>query len=354
VHSLPVASALFRPPPTYADLARPRAIVDTTERDGNVLRVAGWMTDPGKGLDAIRLYVNDALAAEAALQESPDVAVAFPGVAGAGRARFACTVELGEASLGEWLRVDAIGVRDGVPLARASTLVAPDLHRPVPPAELMERVSGSTSADGFALVGLMCACDVLDAVERWLGVDRCAALLDWGCGSGRVTVWLERLLGRTSIAGCDVDAAAVDWCASHLEGEFRPIPLEPPTPYEDERFDVVVGISVMTHLSAEAQLAWLAELRRILRPDGLALLSTHGPLAVRVGDSSLERKLRRDGIDDGTPDPALAGVVPHGYYRATFQTVEYSARAWSEHFEVCAHVEGGLTNNQDLVVLRRR
>jgi hypothetical protein len=42
----------------------------------------------------------------------------------------------------------------------------------------------------------------------------------------------------------------------------------------------------MTHLTEGAQYAWLKELRRILRPGGLCLLSTHGEYAFLRLDES--------------------------------------------------------------------
>jgi SAM-dependent methyltransferase len=349
----PPSPELFRPPPGCADLARTRAMLDRVDRDDRQLGIGGWIAGLDGPLDTVVLHVGGRAVAELALSASPDLPDALPRLLHAERARFSTVVEAGEPAE-RWLRVDAVGACAGEPVARVSTLVPPALSVPLPPAQLRERVSGSTDEHGFALVGRMCASDILEAIERWLGVDRCRALLDWGCGCGRVTVWLEQLLPATAVSGCDVDAEAASWCDRHLRGAFGSIELAPPTPYAAESFDVVVGCSVMTHLSADAQGAWLAELRRVTRPGGLALLTVHGALAARDSGAALERQLGERGIVDEAPDRALSGVVPDGYYRSTFQTAAYSARAWSAHFEVCAHVEGGLASNQDLVVLRRR
>ncbi|MGY1688890.1 class I SAM-dependent methyltransferase [Geodermatophilus sp. SYSU D01105] len=50
----------------------------------------------------------------------------------------------------------------------------------------------------------------------------------------------------------------------------------PPLPFDDGRFDLVLGYSVFTHLPVDHQDAWLAELRRVTRPGGLLLLTVHG------------------------------------------------------------------------------
>ena len=54
--------------------------------------------------------------------------------------------------------------------------------------------------------------------------------------------------------------------------------LRPPLPHPAGRFIAVYGISVLTHLSSDLQPAWLSEIRRMLRKDGMAFLTTHGRL----------------------------------------------------------------------------
>ena len=51
----------------------------------------------------------------------------------------------------------------------------------------------------------------------------------------------------------------------------------PPLPFDDARFDLVLGYSVFTHLNVQYQDAWLGELRRLVRPGGILLLSISGP-----------------------------------------------------------------------------
>jgi ubiquinone/menaquinone biosynthesis C-methylase UbiE len=58
--------------------------------------------------------------------------------------------------------------------------------------------------------------------------------------------------------------------------------LAPPLPLESNSFDVVYAVSVLTHLSVAQQHAWLKELRRMLRPDGSLILTTHGEQSAKV------------------------------------------------------------------------
>ncbi len=47
--------------------------------------------------------------------------------------------------------------------------------------------------------------------------------------------------------------------------------------FPDASFDVVLAISIFTHFTEEEQFAWLAEIRRLLRPGGLLVATTLSP-----------------------------------------------------------------------------
>jgi len=109
-------------------------------------------------------------------------------------------------------------------------------------------------------------------------------LLDWGCGVGRLTAHFIANWPRATVCGTDIDSANVHWCAASFgEDRFSVAPLWPRTKYAGESFDGVFGVSVMTHLTAEAQAAWLAELARILKPGGIALLTFAGSAGKAYG-----------------------------------------------------------------------
>ena len=90
------------------------------------------------------------------------------------------------------------------------------------------------------------------------------AALDFGCGCGRTLRWLTREWRDVSWHGTDVDAEAVGWCRSHLPGRFEVNGPMPPLPFPNASFDLVLGVSVFTHLDEPVQRGWAAELRRVL------------------------------------------------------------------------------------------
>ena len=73
--------------------------------------------------------------------------------------------------------------------------------------------------------------------------------------------------------GLDINRALIGWCDSALPGSYRVNPLRPPTPLPAASLDVLFSVSVFTHMPREAMQAWLAEFARLLRPNGLALVS---------------------------------------------------------------------------------
>ena len=77
--------------------------------------------------------------------------------------------------------------------------------------------------------------------------------------------------------GCDSNRRLVDWVQKNLPFvEARRNERTPPLPYRDGSFDFVYAISIFTHLSTEQASAWMAEIKRVLRPGGLFFFTTHG------------------------------------------------------------------------------
>jgi SAM-dependent methyltransferase len=102
------------------------------------------------------------------------------------------------------------------------------------------------------------------------------ALLDLGCGCGRVARWWRDLEGP-AVYGCDYNRELVRWCQENLGFlDARHNRAKPPLPFEAGIFDLVYGISLFSHLRAEQQVGWLAEVRRVLKPGGLFLFTVMG------------------------------------------------------------------------------
>jgi SAM-dependent methyltransferase len=122
---------------------------------------------------------------------------------------------------------------------------------------------------------------------------RSDAVLDVGCGVGRMAVPLTRYLDPSArYEGFDVVPREVDWCRRHITARhpnfrfslidvrnprYNPDGIVDPTtvvfPYADESFDFAILTSVFTHMRAEESAHYLDELARVLRPGGRFLIT---------------------------------------------------------------------------------
>ncbi len=106
-----------------------------------------------------------------------------------------------------------------------------------------------------------------------------AKILDWGCGPARILRHLPDILGATNeYFGTDYNTKTIKWCKENLGDtiSFSKNELNPPLIYTDNAFDLIYGISILTHLSLENHYTWSTELCRILSPNGILILTTHG------------------------------------------------------------------------------
>jgi SAM-dependent methyltransferase len=259
---------------------------------------------------------------------------------------------------------------------------------PIPPADLMLRVVGSFGPDdiesaqrGFDLGGrnnLAMFERALAAVPKfrfggdvWLDQDRAGVarsfsdferLLDFGCGCGRLLRHLGDVADGVQIHGTDIDAEMVEWLQRNMPfGQYAVASREPPLPYPDEHFDLVISHSVFTHLDERHQDLWLRELRRITRQDALLLVSVQGEAtwtrtcadaqAAGYDTTAWRTELAQRGVLFISND-AFVGSTHPDFYHSTLHTPWYVFDHWSEHFEVAAYIVDGAWA-QDLVVLRR-
>lgn len=153
--------------------------------------------------------------------------------------------------------------------------LAPD-GLPVPTPRLAALV-GHTTVEAFLERGR----DISESIRQVLAQhgatpDGFRRILDFGCGCGRVLRnWSG--LGSTEVHGSDYNPELIRWCERNLAfGRFRLNGLRPPLGYPDEHFDFIYAFSVFTHLPEELQVAWMDELRRVLRVGGYLLITTHG------------------------------------------------------------------------------
>jgi SAM-dependent methyltransferase len=148
----------------------------------------------------------------------------------------------------------------------------------LPPPDVVDAIQGSNTADANTFFGASHR-DMAFTLEVLRGhgfdVARMERVLDFGVGTGRMLA--QFLPFGLALHGVDVNPAAVAWTSRKLAG-FAAIEqsrLEPPLPYADGFFDLVLANSVFTHMPYAAQPGWIAELARVLKPGGCALITVH-------------------------------------------------------------------------------
>lgn len=117
---------------------------------------------------------------------------------------------------------------------------------------------------------------LLDLLAAHFGDPTKVRLLDIGCGVGNCH---PLLTGRVAaLAGTDVSADCVAQAAERNAGvDYRPYDGQR-LPWDNASFDAVVTTCVMHHVPPEQWPAFAAEMKRVVRPGGLAVVFEHNPL----------------------------------------------------------------------------
>jgi SAM-dependent methyltransferase len=247
-------------------------------------------------------------------------------------------------------------------------------RRPIPPSRLRAR-TGRPGIGPFFASARQSADDLVLALHAaGRSLPEFDAVLDFGCGCGRILQELSRRSdGGPRLFGCDVDADAIAWAQrSYPNLQLVSTGFNPPLPYREDDFDLVYSSSVFTHLDAGGQRTWLEEFKRVLRPGGLAVISVYGEDAFRGYRSGELVGVSRDFRDRLSRYESLdsAGIVFEPYERSTwnnfnfvgvdevygmtFDGEAYVRREWSKSLDVTAVLpRSWWSSHQDLVILRK-
>ncbi|MDX2235813.1 MAG: class I SAM-dependent methyltransferase [Hyphomonadaceae bacterium] len=195
--------------------------------------------------------------------------------------------------------------------------------RPTPDPRLIYEIQTYASLAEFDRSGRAHAAIIADVLQP---LPPAAHILEWGCGPARILAPLAQLVPDAKLSGCDPNGAAIAWAAGALPAiAFRTIAPAPPASYPAGSFDAIYGVSILTHLDAAACRAWVAEIARLLKPDGVAALTLHtesSAAALPPADQARYRRGEAVALGGGkqgsrvfafylNPDGARALFAPH-------------------------------------------
>jgi trans-aconitate methyltransferase len=178
------------------------------------------------------------------------------------------------------------------------------------------------------------------------------AILDWGCGTGRVTRHLPDYFPEAKITGADVNPSCIQWLQNNMQGIDW---IQSSTNLSDEtisaQYDLIIALSVLTHLPANEQANWLNQLHGLLQPQGLVWLSTHGKTYLHQLTHHQKKQLSEQGI------LTLGADKKGSRQMRTYHTYAGMQSLLSSDWEIVMYYDGqkfpGILGGQDAWLLKK-
>lgn len=120
-----------------------------------------------------------------------------------------------------------------------------------------------------------------------------SAVLDIGCGQGRLAIGLMRAFPDLDYIGCDVDRKSIAWCRKHLHSQKANYNFVHTNVYnerynrrsttrannadinvEDGSIDIAYLYSVFSHMEERDMRIYLSKIHSLLKPSGMLFFTT--------------------------------------------------------------------------------
>jgi SAM-dependent methyltransferase len=189
---------------------------------------------------------------------------------------------------------------------------------------------------------------VLKDVGHPLGDAR--SLLEFACGYGRLTRHFVQTIDASRITVSDIDPGGVDFLRHRLGVKGFYSAASPEAVDHDGRHDVIVVVSLFSHLPSRAWGPWLHRLEQFLTPGGVLVLTTHNYADADPRDFETQA--------DGflyTQKNETRGRLDGAQYGAAFVTEDYVRRLVADAFDgrLVKFFPHALLIAQDAYVLQR-
>jgi len=221
---------------------------------------------------------------------------------------------------------------------------------PVPPPRMRRLVAGEDDLEWFLKGGQLAAETIREALERnEIGMNQFEKMLDFGCGCGRVTRQWKDLHG-VKVHGTDYNQRLIKWCCHNLRfARFVTNQLEPPLSYSDQSFDFIYALSVFTHIPEALQFSWMDELRRVMKSQGLLLITTHGKRYLNVMTQEERNRFQQGQLVVQKEQVAGTNMC------VTYHPPSYVYEKLARNYEAVDFIKEGAKGNphQDIFLLRK-
>lgn len=105
-----------------------------------------------------------------------------------------------------------------------------------------------------------------------------ATILDFGCGVGNSIPYFSKHFPDTKLVGADVSRKSVDLATQRFGAAAEFVALNGQSiGFRNGQFDLLFSACVFHHIPHEEHEHWLAELRRVARPNAMLVIFEHNP-----------------------------------------------------------------------------
>jgi len=246
----------------------------------------------GDPIHLIRVFRDESLILEAPVNlPCPEFAFLSASNAAASRFEFTCVVSDGppyqlwggdSTTRGSLLfQFDPAKAKD----SRLKELGAAVAALPIPRDHLLAQTQGNGDAESYrnSIVSGFFTTEIF-LTRAGIDCGKIRSVLDVGCGTGRLLIGWHLSDPRRRTVGIDINADLIAWNNTHLRGlaEWYQFNTEPPVGLESEAFDLIIVSSVFTHLPLAWQRGLAKDMERLLKPEGVALVTFHGTAYVKA------------------------------------------------------------------------
>jgi SAM-dependent methyltransferase len=247
---------------------------------------------------------------------------------------------------------------------------------PVPPNSNMRRTSAKTIKHyiySSTTTGLPIS---VGAQMHGVSFNEGCRVLDFGCGCASQLRYFLKNHPKADYYGNDIDPSTVQWVAENYPkvntGVNKP---EGPLSHESDFFDLAYTVSTFSHFNKPDVDHWLAELSRVLKPNGILIATIEGSGAIdlvakesQADMSQIKADLDKMGIHFKNYEWLNEGQQRSGAltksvdiasyfgseYGHTLMTIDYFSRqAKSFGLELLSSAERVICDRQDMVIFRK-